>query len=107
MVGVEELLEFSGRRKSIESDNRSGILDKRQEKAMGKTTTKLCLMLAMFHLVRIAVAIAFESNGWQKKTLKDNLIIFSKKLRGTWLAQLPKRYPLSCTVLPELNYFHP
>ena len=107
MVGVEELLEFSGRRKSIESDNPSEILDKRQEKAIEKTTTKLCLMLAMFHLVRIAVAIAIESNGWQKKPLRDNLVIFSKKLRVPWLAQLPKKYPLSCTVLPELNYFHP
>lgn len=66
MVGVEELLEFAGRRKIIESDSRSGILDKRHEKAIEKTTTKLCLMLAMFHLVRMADAIAIESNGWQK-----------------------------------------
>ena len=53
---------------------------------MEKTTSKLCLMLAMFHLVRLADAMAIESNGWQKNRLRDNLIIFSRKLRRTWLA---------------------
>ena len=68
------------------------ILDKRQEKAVEKTTTKLSLMLAIFHVVRMADAMAIESIGWQKNRLRGNLIIFSRKLRRKWLAQLPKRY---------------
>ena len=79
MVGVEELLEFPGRRKSIVSDSRSGILDNRQEKVIEKTTTKLSLMLAMFHVVRMADAMAIESNGWQTNRLRGNHIIFSRK----------------------------
>ena len=51
------------RRKRIKSKSRSRILDKRQEKAMEKTITKLCLMLAMFHLVRMADAMAIGSKG--------------------------------------------
>ena len=69
------------------------ILDKRQDKAVEKTTTKLNLMLAMFHVVRMADAMAIESIGWQKNRLRGNLIIFSRKLRRKWVAQLPKRYP--------------
>ena len=48
---------FAGRRKRIESESRSGILYERQEKAMEKTITKLCLMLAMLYLVRMADAV--------------------------------------------------
>ena len=55
---------FAGRPKRIESESRSGILYKRQEKAMEKTTiSKLCLMLAMLHLVSTADAMAIESKG--------------------------------------------
>ena len=79
MVGVEELLEFAGRRKSTDSDSRSGILDNRQEKVVEKTTTKLSLMLAVFHVVRMADALAIESSSWQKNRLRGNLIIFSRK----------------------------
>ena len=56
VVAVEELSEVAGRRKGIESESRSGMLYKRQEKAMEKTITKLCLMLAMLHLGRMADA---------------------------------------------------
>ena len=58
---------------------RSGILDNRQEKVIEKTTTKLSLMLAMFHVVRMADAMAIESSGWQKNRRRGNLIIFSRK----------------------------
>ena len=68
------------------------ILDKKQEKAVEKTTTKLNLMSAMFHVVRMSDVIAIESIGWQKNRLRGNLIIFSRKLRRKWLAQLPNRY---------------
>ena len=68
------------------------ILDKRQEKAVEKTTTKLSLMLAMFHVVCMADAMAIETSGWPKNRLRGNPIIFSRKLRRKWLAQLPKRY---------------
>ena len=54
---------FAGRRKRIESESRSRILYERQEKAMEKTITKLCLMLAMLHLVRMADAVTIESKG--------------------------------------------
>ena len=63
LVGVEKQSEFAGRRRRIESESRSGILYKRQEKAMEKTITKLCLMLAMLHLFRRADAMAIESKG--------------------------------------------
>ena len=63
LVGVEKQSEFAGKRKRIESESRSGILYKRQEKAMEKTVTKLCLMLAILHLVRMADAITIESKG--------------------------------------------
>ena len=39
-------------------------------------------MLAMFHLVRIAVAIAIESNGWQKKTTERQSYYIFKKAEG-------------------------
>ena len=54
---------FAGRRRRIESESRSGILYKRQEKAMQKIITKLCLMLAMLHLFRMADAMTIESKG--------------------------------------------
>ena len=54
---------FAGIRKRIESESRSGILYERQQKAMEKTITKLCLMLAMLHLVRMANAMTIESKG--------------------------------------------
>ena len=63
VVAVEELSEVARRRKRIESESRGGMLYKRQEKAMEKTITKLCLMLAMLHLVRMADAMAIESKG--------------------------------------------
>ncbi|KAK2551047.1 hypothetical protein P5673_028105 [Acropora cervicornis] len=53
--------------KDIESESRSRILDKRQEKAMEKTITKLCLMLAIFHLVRMADAMAIGSKAHSSK----------------------------------------
>ena len=68
-----------GDAKSIDSDSRSGILDNGQEKVIEKTTTKLSLMLAMFHVVRMADAMAIESSVLQKNRLRGNLIIFSRK----------------------------
>ena len=82
MVGVKELLEFPGRRKSIVSDSRSGILDNGQEKVIEKTTTKLSLMLAMFHVVRMADAMAIESNGWQTNRLRGNHFIEEKAIHA-------------------------
>ena len=58
------LMKNCPRRKRIESESRSGMLYKRQEKAMVKTmTTKLCFMLAMLNLVCMADAVANESKG--------------------------------------------
>ena len=62
-VGVEKQSVFAGRRKRIESESQSGILNERQQKAMEKTITKLCLMLAMLHLARMADAMTIESKG--------------------------------------------
>ena len=62
-VGVEKQSVFAGRRKRLESESQSGILYERQQKAMEKTITKLCLMLAMLHLVRMADAMTIESKG--------------------------------------------
>ena len=76
MVCVEKHSEFAGRRKRIESESRSGILYKTQEKAMEKTITKLCLMLAMLHLVCMADGVPIASKGRLKSRLKDKLIIF-------------------------------
>ena len=76
MVCVEKQSEFAGRRKRIKSESRSGILDKRQEKAMEKTITKLCLMLAMLHLVGRADGVPIASKGRLKSGLKDKIIIF-------------------------------
>ena len=64
------------RRKRIKSESRSGILKKTQEKAMKKTITKLCLMLAMLHLVGMADGVPIASKGRLKSRLKDKLIIF-------------------------------
>ena len=47
----------------MESKSGRRILDKRQKKAMEKTITKLFLMLAMFHLVRMADAMTIGSKG--------------------------------------------
>ena len=63
VVAVEELSEVAGRRKRIESESRSGMSYKRQERAMEITITKLCLMLAMLHLIRMADAMTIESKG--------------------------------------------
>ena len=97
LVGVEDKSEFAGRRKRIESESRSGILDKRQEKAMEKTITKLCLMLAMLHLVRMADAVAIESKGRWKSWLRDKFSIFWRKLKlklnRAWLPKLCKPFP--------------
>ena len=76
MVSVEEQSEFARRRKRIKSESRSGILDKKQEKAMEKTITKLCLLLAMLHLVGMADGVSIASKGRLKSRLKDKLIIF-------------------------------
>ena len=76
MVCVEKQSEFAGRRKKIESESLSGILYKTQEKAMGKTITKLCLMLAMLHLVGMADGVPIASKDRLKSRLKDKLIIF-------------------------------
>ena len=76
MVCVEKQSEFAGRRKRIESESRSGILYKTQEKAMEKTITKLCLLLAMLHLVGMADGVPIASKGRLKSRLKDKLIIF-------------------------------
>ena len=81
MVSVEEQSEFAGRRKRIKSESRSGILDKRQEKAMEKTITKLCLLLAMLHLVGMADGVSIASKGRLKSRPKDKLVIFWRKLK--------------------------
>ena len=68
---------FAGRRQSKESESRSGILDKRQERAMEKTITKLCLMLAMFiNLVGMANGVSIASKGRLRSRLNDKLTIF-------------------------------
>ena len=79
MVGVKDKSEFAGRYKSIESEKRGGILDKRQEKAMEKTITKLCLMLAALNRVGMADGISIASKGRLKSRLKEKLVIFSTK----------------------------
>ena len=43
---------------------------------MEKTITKLCLMLAMLHLVGMADGVSIASKGRLKSRLKDKLIIF-------------------------------
>ena len=80
MVSVEGQSEFAGRRKRIESESRSGILYERQQKAMEKTITKLCLMLAMLHLVGMADGVSIASKGRLKSRIKHKLVIFSRKL---------------------------
>ena len=65
-----------GDAKRIESESRSGILDRRQERAMEKTITKLCLMLEMLNLVGMANGVSIASKGRLKSRLKDKLTIF-------------------------------
>ena len=48
---------------------------------MEKTIKKLCLMLAMFDLVRMSDAMTIGSKGRWKNQLRDKLIIFFKKLK--------------------------
>ena len=84
LVCVEKQLEFAGRGKRIKSESRSGILYKAQEKAMEKTITKLCFMLAMLHLVGMADGVSIASKGRLKSRLKGKLIIFWKKLKLRW-----------------------
>ena len=67
---------FAGRRQSKESESRSGILDRSQERAMENTITKLCLMLKMLNLVGMANGVSIASKGRLKSRLKDKLNIF-------------------------------
>ena len=67
-----------GDAKRIESESPSGILDKRQEKAMEKTITKLCFLLALLNLFGMADGISIASKGRLKSRLRDKLIIFFK-----------------------------
>ncbi|KAK2551069.1 hypothetical protein P5673_028132 [Acropora cervicornis] len=94
VVAVEELSEAAGRRKRIESESPSGMLYKRQEKVMEKTITKLCLMLAMLHLVRMADAMAIESKGDDKINVK---VLDSESVNRNAVASLHKN--------PVIAYF--
>ena len=55
----------------------SVILYKRQEKAMEKTIAKLCLMLAMLHLLSNADGLAIKSKGRLKSRPREKLVIIS------------------------------
>ena len=55
----------------------SGILYKRQEMVMEKTIAKLCLMLAMLHLLSNADGLAIKSKGGLKSRPREKLVVFS------------------------------
>ncbi|XP_015772674.1 PREDICTED: uncharacterized protein LOC107350927 isoform X2 [Acropora digitifera] len=91
----EEQSEFAGRRKRIKSESRSGILDKRQEKAMEKTITKLCLLLAMLHLVGMADGVSIAS---KVHSSKQPVITYFGLHNATGIAFIGNNINLTCTM---------
>ncbi|XP_044183844.1 uncharacterized protein LOC122964354 isoform X2 [Acropora millepora] len=90
-----EKSEFAGRRKRIESESRSGILYKTQEKAMEKTITKLCLMLAMLHLVGMADGVPIAS---KVHSSKEPVITYFGLHNATGIAFIGNNINLTCTM---------
>ncbi|XP_015772673.1 PREDICTED: uncharacterized protein LOC107350927 isoform X1 [Acropora digitifera] len=90
-----EKSEFAGRRKRIKSESRSGILDKRQEKAMEKTITKLCLLLAMLHLVGMADGVSIAS---KVHSSKQPVITYFGLHNATGIAFIGNNINLTCTM---------